>query len=102
MYYKLGQFFCYKLGQIYVADQWSLFIITNWGKAFYRLGQVLQVGANYYILGSECMITKENLFKNVFQGFGNILEGVFTRSAWYRTRTIKVFTLGKVPTFRNL
>ena len=46
--YKLGQLFYYKLGQSLLQIRAG---ITNWGKVYYKLGQVLQIGANYYKLG---------------------------------------------------
>ena len=47
-YYKLGQLFYYKLGQGLLQIRAG---IRNWGKVYYKLGQVLQIGANYYKLG---------------------------------------------------
>ena len=51
VYYKLEHLH-YKLGQSYDTNHGSFFVITNWGKMYYKkLGQALQVGANFYKLG---------------------------------------------------
>ena len=48
-YYKLGQR-CYKLGQLRYCKLGQVLLqigaaITNWGKIYYKLGQVLQIRA---------------------------------------------------------
>ena len=60
-YYKLGQLFYYKLGQEVITN-WGSFVITNWGNFYYKLGQVLQIGARfitnwgrYYKLGQSLL-----------------------------------------------
>ena len=56
MYYKLGQLHYYKLGQVLLQVWGSHYklgqvllqnraAITNWGKMYYKLGQVLQIRA---------------------------------------------------------
>ena len=51
----------YKLGQACVTD-WDSFIVTNWGKYCYKLGQLLQIRAtvitkqeSYYKLGQNLL-----------------------------------------------
>ena len=54
MYYKLGQacvtnwasFVLLEIREI-VALNWDSLIITNWGKCFYNLGQLLQIRPNF-------------------------------------------------------
>ena len=48
----IGASLCYNLGQlclsqirVNVVTNWGSFIITNWGKCCYKLGQLLQVRA---------------------------------------------------------
>ena len=48
-YYKLGQLFYYKLGQGLLQIRAG---ITNWGKVYYKLGQVLQIGAKLLQIGA--------------------------------------------------
>ena len=52
-YYKLGQLCYYKLGQSLLQIGAG---ITNWGKVYYKLGQVLQLEAIYYKLGHNTVI----------------------------------------------
>ena len=56
-YYKLGQLFYYKLGQGLLQIRAG---ITNWGKVYYKLGQVLQIGANYYKLGHYTIVSSND------------------------------------------
>ena len=89
LFYKSMQLFYYcKLGENLLQIAAG---ITSWSK-------LLQIRAQQL----ECVITKENLFKNVFQGFGNILEGVFARIVWYCILITRVSSIGKAPTVRNL
>ena len=53
-------FYC-KLGQMLLKN-WDSLIITNWGKCYYKLGQVLQIRAivitkwgSYYKLGQNLL-----------------------------------------------
>ena len=54
MYYKLGQacvtnwasFVLLEIREI-VALNWDSLFITNWGKCFYNLGQLLQIRATF-------------------------------------------------------
>ena len=39
--------------------------ITNWGKVYYKLGQVLQIGANYYKLGHNTDTVEMNFKENL-------------------------------------
>ena len=69
MYYKLGQACVTNQGssvllqiRANVVTNWDSFIITNWGKCYYKLEQVLQIRAivitkwgNYYKLGQNLL-----------------------------------------------
>ena len=52
MYYKFWQAcitnwgsFVFLQTRLNVVTDWGSFIITNWGKCFYKLGQLLQIRA---------------------------------------------------------
>ena len=59
-YYKLGQLFYYKLGQGLVQIGAG---ITNWGKVYYKLGQVLQIGAKVYYKLRQVLQIGANYYK---------------------------------------
>ena len=59
-YYKLGQ----SLLQIGAG-------ITNWSKVYYKLGQILQIGANYYKLGRTTRWNK-NTYQMTYRYFISI------------------------------
>ena len=44
MYYKLGQA-CVTIRESFVLFQIRAYVVTNWGKMYYKLGQVLQIRA---------------------------------------------------------
>ena len=81
MYNKLGQFcfisnqgeYCYKLGSYYILGQPLLqnrATITNWGKMYYKSGQVLKIMA--IITNWVITITKMEKVRKGDQGIVNI------------------------------
>ena len=54
--YKLGQLHYYKLGQVLLQNRAA---ITNWGKMYYKLGQVLQIRAIITNSGITAGISKK-------------------------------------------
>ena len=83
MYYKLGQacvtnwasFVLLEIREI-VALNWDSLIITNWGKCFYNLGQLLQIRATF--------ITKQASYYKLGQYLLSIGAGIINQGNYYK------------------
>ena len=83
MYYKLGQACATNWGSFVllqirtnVVTNWDSFIITNWGKCYYKLGRLVQIRA--------IVITKQGSYYKLGQNVLQIGTGITNQGNYYK------------------